>query len=71
VLSEERGETRVVEAGVISEALDTSQLGQRINAWIDRPAPLPREHATVAAAAASRVDMRVEAPASDAEARGS
>ena len=36
VLSEERGEVRVVEAGVISEALDRKQLEQRVQAWIDR-----------------------------------
>ena len=62
VLSEERGEMRVVEGGVISEALDTQDLAQRIYAWIDRPPPAARDHL----AAASRVDMRVDGPAGPA-----
>jgi uncharacterized protein (TIGR00159 family) len=58
VVSEERGELRVVEGGVISEPLDAVQLAQRIHAWIDRPrAGAQRD----AAATGSRVDMRVEA----------
>ncbi len=56
VLSEERGEIRVVEAGVISEAIDTHALARRIYTWIDRPPPAAREHV----AAASRVDMRID-----------
>lgn len=60
VVSEERGELRVVEGGVISEALDTASLGQRIHAWIDRPrAGAQRD----TAATGSRVDMRVDASA--------
>jgi diadenylate cyclase len=65
VLSEERGEIRVVEGGVISEAIDTQALAQRIYAWIDRPPPAAREQV----ASASRVDMRIEASATDAEVR--
>lgn len=56
VLSEERGEIRVVEAGVISDALDQAGLEQRIYAWIDRPPPAAVERG----AAASRVDMNIE-----------
>ena len=59
VLSEERGEIRVVEGGVISEPLDGTQLDGRIHEWLERPSPVRRERA--AAAAGSRVDMRVEA----------
>ena len=55
VLSEERGEMRVVEAGQISEALDRKQLERRIYAWIDRPPPPTSERSSV-----SRVDMAVE-----------
>lgn len=65
VLSEERGEMRVVEGGVVSEALDTAGLAKRIYAWIDRPPPAPGEQV----AGGSRVDMRIEAPVSDAEVR--
>lgn len=65
VLSEERGEMRVVEGGVVSEALDTAGLAKRIYAWIDRPPPVPGEQV----AGGSRVDMRIEAPVSDAEVR--
>lgn len=66
VVSEERGELRVVEGGVISDPLDTMQLAQRIHAWIDRPrAGAQRD----AAATSSRVDMRVEAPAAGVEVR--
>lgn len=66
VVSEERGELRVVETGIISEPLDAVQLAQRIHAWIDRPrAGAQRD----AAATGSRVDMRVEAAGSGAEVR--
>ena len=57
VLSEERGEMRVVEGGVISEPLDSPGLARRIYAWIDRPPPAAREPAV---ASGSRVDMRAE-----------
>jgi uncharacterized protein (TIGR00159 family) len=60
VVSEERGELRVVEAGLISEPLDTTQLAQRIHAWIDRPRAGAQRDAAVTS---SRVDMRVEAGA--------
>jgi diadenylate cyclase len=55
VLSEERGEMRVVEAGLISEPLDRRQLERRIHTWIDRPPPPASERSSV-----SRVDMRAE-----------
>lgn len=57
VLSEERGEMRTVEGGVVSEPLDAKQLERRIYEWIDRPPPAS------ASASASRVDMRVDASA--------
>jgi uncharacterized protein (TIGR00159 family) len=60
VLSEERGEIRTAEAGVISEALDAAALERRILAWIDRPPPAPTERAS-----ASRVDMSVLASEAD------
>lgn len=65
VVSEERGEIRVVEAGVISEALDTVELAKRIYAWIDRPPPAAREQPP----SGSRVDMRIEAAPSEVEVR--
>jgi diadenylate cyclase len=55
VLSEERGEIRTVEGGVISDPLEARQLEQRIYSWIDRPPPSER-----GGASASRVDMRIE-----------
>jgi diadenylate cyclase len=53
VLSEERGELRVVEGGVISEALEGPALAERIYNWLDRPP-------ASASSSASRVDLRVE-----------
>jgi diadenylate cyclase len=58
VLSEERGEMRVVEAGVVSEALDGADLERRIHAWIDRPPPPAAERSSTASL--SRMDMRIE-----------
>jgi diadenylate cyclase len=58
VLSEERGEMRVVQAGVVSEPLDASELERRIYAWMDRPRSSVSERAP--GASASRVDMRLE-----------
>jgi uncharacterized protein (TIGR00159 family) len=63
VLSEERGEIRIVEAGMITEPLDAAELARHIYAWIDRPAPTAAS--TAAGAAASRVDMRIESDASE------
>jgi diadenylate cyclase len=66
VLSEERGEMRTVEGGVISEPLEGRQLERRIYEWIDRPPPNATERSAAASvsastsASASRVDMRVE-----------
>ena len=64
VLSEERGEIRAVEGGVISDALDPTDLERRIHAWIDRHPPAASERAAAAAsergAAASRADMKIE-----------
>ncbi len=57
VLSEERGEMRTVEGGVISEALDGKQLERRIYEWIDRPPPAATEHA---GATGTRVDMVID-----------
>jgi uncharacterized protein (TIGR00159 family) len=57
VLSEERGEMRTVEAGIISEALEPKQLEQRIYEWIDRPPPTASDRG---GAGASRVDMVVD-----------
>nr|WP_255216595.1 diadenylate cyclase [Pseudenhygromyxa sp. WMMC2535] len=37
VLSEERGEIRVAQAGVISEPLDAAGLAEHIEAWIEQP----------------------------------
>ncbi|EDM73621.1 hypothetical protein PPSIR1_10140 [Plesiocystis pacifica SIR-1] len=37
VLSEERGELRVVEGGAMSEALEREQLQARVEAWLERP----------------------------------
>jgi diadenylate cyclase len=56
VLSEERGEMRTVEGGIISEALDREQLQRRIYEWIDRPPPTAAERV----ASTSRVDMVIE-----------
>jgi diadenylate cyclase len=64
VLSEERGEIRAVEGGVISEPLEGKQLEQRIYEWIDRPPPTAGERG---GASASRVDMRID-PAESARA---
>jgi diadenylate cyclase len=58
VLSEERGEMRVVEAGVVSEAIDGHELERRIHAWIDRPPPPAPERS--ATASLSRMDMRLD-----------
>lgn len=69
VLSEERGELRVVEGGVISEALEPAELEQRIYTWIDRPPPAASERG--AGAAASRVDMRLEPESSSSSGRAS
>ena len=57
VLSEERGEMRVVETGQISEALDAKQLEERIVAWLERP-PIagPGERG----ASQSRIDLRID-----------
>lgn len=41
VLSEERGEIRVVQGGAISEALDGAQLADRIDGWLERPLSAP------------------------------
>jgi diadenylate cyclase len=70
VLSEERGEMRVVQAGVISEALDAVELERRIYAWMDRPGPSAPER--VAGASTSRMDMRLEDvhPAASSSASG-
>lgn len=54
VLSEERGEMRVVEGGRISEPVDGAALQERIYAWIDRPPPVASERGP----AMSRADMR-------------
>ncbi|PRQ06404.1 diadenylate cyclase [Enhygromyxa salina] len=65
-LSEERGDIRVVEGGVISEPVDSAGLERQIYAWIDRPAP------TVAAGAAtSRADMQLDADGSELPASAS
>jgi diadenylate cyclase len=70
VLSEERGEIRVVEAGVISEVLDGHDLERRIHAWIDRPPPAAPERS--GSASLSRMDMRLdEGPQASAGAAGS
>lgn len=69
VLSEERGELRVVEGGVISEALEPTELEQRIYTWIDRPPPAASERG--AGAAASRVDMRLEPESTSSSGRAS
>jgi uncharacterized protein (TIGR00159 family) len=58
VLSEERGEMRVVEGGIVSEALEADALERRIYAWIDRPPPAAPERS--GAAATSRMDMRID-----------
>ncbi|PRP90599.1 DNA integrity scanning protein DisA [Enhygromyxa salina] len=58
VLSEERGEMRVVLGGVISESLDSGELEERIYAWIDRPPPSAGERGP--GSSASRADMGVE-----------
>jgi diadenylate cyclase len=58
VLSEERGEMRVVVGGVISEALEAHELERRIYAWIDRPPPAAPERS--GSASVSRVDMRLD-----------
>jgi len=65
VLSEERGEIRTVEAGVISEPLEGKQLERQIYEWIDRPPPTAGERG---GASASRVDMRIE-PSADQSTR--
>ena len=59
VLSEERGEIRVVEAGVISEALDAQGLADRIDDWIDRPTKGEGEGAGASTAAGA--SLRAEA----------
>jgi diadenylate cyclase len=64
VLSEERAEIRVVQGGVISEALETDELERRIYEWIDRPPPVTPERS--GAAAVSRVDMRIDEVAAHA-----
>jgi uncharacterized protein (TIGR00159 family) len=63
VLSEERGEMRVVQAGVISEPLDSADLGRQIYAWIDHPAPSAAT--ATGGAAGSRADMQFEAEISE------
>jgi diadenylate cyclase len=63
VLSEERGEMRVVEGGIISDPLEPEELERRIYAWIDRPPPSAGERA--ASSTVSRVDMRVDPEAGD------
>ncbi len=66
VLSEERGEVRTVEGGIISEALDGKQLERRIYEWIDRPPPATTsERASMsstssASSSASRVDLKLD-----------
>jgi diadenylate cyclase len=69
VLSEERGEMRVVEGGVISEALEGHELQRRIYAWIDRPPPAVSERSGTASM--SRVDMRLDETATQATAGAS
>src|SRR5690606_4261222 len=65
VLSEERGEIRTAQAGVISEPLEGKQLERQIYEWIDRPPPTAGERG---GASASRVDMRIE-PSADQSSR--
>ena len=63
VLSEERGEMRAVEGGVISEPLDAEGLERRIYAWIERPT-------RIEPSALSRVDMTLD-PEREGRARAS
>jgi DNA integrity scanning protein DisA with diadenylate cyclase activity len=65
VLSEERGDIRVVEGGVISQPLDSSGLERQIYGWIDRPPPSVAAVAGAVAAASSRVDMRLDPDIAD------
>ncbi|HEY8376643.1 MAG TPA: diadenylate cyclase [Nannocystis sp.] len=65
VLSEERGEIRVVHRGVISDPLTPDQLEERITAWLDqpraeasRPAAPSESLAAAKGAARSYMDLR-------------